>query len=150
MCLAQTGEPNALKTTWSGDVQFIEFNESKDTGGMAAMTHTKYSVLSHSPAKSASISDGKILDSPGQAAPMGYQQSRRRKRVLFFDQIKALMIALVIAVHILLTFIGSFMGVHIPIGESPHPVFGGLAAWFLLFCNTFFMYITLWTERCQP
>ena len=108
---------------------------------MAAMTHTKYSVLSHSPAKSASISDGKIFDSPGQAAPMGYQQSRRRKRVLFFDQIKALMIALVIAVHILLTFIGSFMGVHIPIGESPHPVFGGLAVWFLLFCNTFFMYM---------
>ncbi|QNI55612.1 acyltransferase [Synechococcus sp. BIOS-E4-1] len=72
---------------------------------------------------------------------MGVQQTRSGKRVLFFDQIKALMIALVIAIHVLSTFVFSFMGVHFPLSESPHPVFGGIAIWLLLFCNTFFMYM---------
>ena len=72
---------------------------------------------------------------------MGNQQTRSGKRVLFFDQIKALMISLVIAVHVLSTFVFGFMGMHFSLSVSPRPVFGGIAVWFLLFCNTFFMYM---------
>ena len=42
-------------------------------------------------------------------------------RVLFFDQIKALMIALVISVHVFLALLGDWFGVHIAKSGSPHP-----------------------------
>ena len=61
------------------------------------------------------------------------------KRVLFFDQIKALMIALVIAVHVFLAFLGDWLGVHIAMSSSPHPLFVGVAVWVMSFSNTFFM-----------
>ena len=61
------------------------------------------------------------------------------KRVLFFDQIKALMIALVIAVHVFLAFLGDWLGVHIGMSSSPHPLFVGVAVWVMSFSNTFFM-----------
>ena len=61
------------------------------------------------------------------------------KRVLFFDQIKALMIALVIAVHVFLAFMGDWLGVHIAMSSSPHSLFVGVAVWVMSFSNTFFM-----------
>ena len=61
------------------------------------------------------------------------------KRVLFFDQIKALMIALVIAVHVFLAFLGDWLGVHIAMSSSPHSLFVGVAVWVMSFSNTFFM-----------
>ena len=67
------------------------------------------------------------------------QHSSTAKRVLFFDQIKALMIALVIAVHVFLAFLGDWIGVHIAISGSPHPFFVGVAVWVISFSNTFFM-----------
>ncbi|WP_231884220.1 hypothetical protein [Synechococcus sp. MIT S9504] len=108
---------------------------------IALLTHTKFSALSYCPENSASISDDKNLEISDKAGTMGDQQTRSSKRVLFFDQIKALMIALVIAIHVLSTFIFSFMGVHFTLSESLHPVFGGIAIWLLLFCNAFFMYM---------
>ena len=61
--------------------------------------------------------------------------------MLFIDQIKALMIALVIAGHVLNAFVfdWGFYGVHIPIQESTHPFFGGVAVWCMTFLNTFYM-----------
>ena len=53
------------------------------------------------------------------------QHPSTAKRVLFFDQIKALMIALVIAVHVFLAFLGDWIGVHIAMSGSPHPLFRG-------------------------
>ena len=67
------------------------------------------------------------------------QHPSTAKRVLFFDQIKALMIALVIAVHVFLAFLGDWLGVHIAMSSSPHPLFVGVAVWVMSFSNTFFM-----------
>ena len=67
------------------------------------------------------------------------QHPSTAKRVLFFDQIKALMIALVIAVHVFLAFLGDWIGVHIAMSGSPHPFFVGVAVWVISFSNTFFM-----------
>ena len=67
------------------------------------------------------------------------QHPSTAKRVLFFDQIKALMIALVIAVHVFLAFLGDWLGVHIGMSSSPHPLFVGVAVWVMSFSNTFFM-----------
>ena len=58
-------------------------------------------------------------------------------RVLFFDQIKALMIALVISVHVFLALLGDWLGVHIAMSSSPHPLFVGVAVWVMSFSNTF-------------
>ena len=70
-------------------------------------------------------------------------QVRTTPRVLFIDQIKALMIALVIAGHVLNAFVldSGFNGVHIPSGDSHHPIFGGVAIWCMIFFNTFYMYM---------
>ncbi len=74
---------------------------------------------------------------------MAYQQMSTTQRVLFFDQIKAIMIALVIAGHLLLAYLldWGWIGVHISNGGSPHPFFSGVANWFCLICNTFYMYM---------
>jgi len=72
---------------------------------------------------------------------MDYKQTTTQKRVLFFDQIKALMIALVIATHALMAFLINWMGVRIPIEGSSDPLFGAVGSFFLVFCNTFYMCI---------
>ena len=74
---------------------------------------------------------------------MTHLQASAKKRVLFFDQIKALMIALVIVQHVLLAILvpGVWFGVHIPIDGSTHPVFTGMSSWLLYFFNAFFMYM---------
>ena len=137
----RSGERHDCCFTLLGDVGLIYIRDDESIRGMASLTHTKFSVLSHSRETIPSILKGKILKIPGEAGSMGDQQTKTGKRVLFFDQIKALMIALVIAVHVLLTFVGSFMGVHISTSGSSHPVFGGFAVWLLFFCNSFFMYM---------
>ena len=74
---------------------------------------------------------------------MTHLQASAKRRVLFFDQIKALMIALVIVQHVLLAILvpGVWFGVHIPIDGSTHPVFTGMSSWLLYFFNAFFMYM---------
>ena len=72
---------------------------------------------------------------------MTYQQISTTKRVLFFDQIRALMIALVIVVHVSMAFGTSWMGVRIPVEGTAVPLFGGISIWFGYLCNTFFMYM---------
>ena len=72
---------------------------------------------------------------------MTNQQISTNQRVLFFDQIRALMIALVIAVHVPMAFGISWMGVRIPIEGAAVPFFGGISIWFGYFCNTFFIYM---------
>jgi hypothetical protein len=71
---------------------------------------------------------------------MTYQQISTTKRVLFFDQIRALMIALVIAVHVFpLAFTSGWFGVRIPTAGSADALFGVAGGFFLYFCNSFFM-----------
>jgi hypothetical protein len=71
---------------------------------------------------------------------MTYQQISTTKRVLFFDQIRALMIALVIAVHVFpLAFTSGWFGVRIPTAGSADVFFGVAGGFFLYFCNSFFM-----------
>ncbi len=78
----------------------------------------------------------------GENGCMTIQQFSTNKRVLFFDQIKALMIALVISVHVLLAFgdLG-WIGVHVPGGGPADPFFSVASGWFIYVCQTFFMYM---------
>jgi uncharacterized membrane protein len=76
-----------------------------------------------------------------EAEPMTYRQNRNNKRVLFFDQIKALMVALVIVVHVLFALLFGWYGVRIPSEESSDPLFQVAAGWCMYFCQTFFMYM---------
>ena len=75
--------------------------------------------------------------------PVTHLQTSTKQRVLFIDQIKALMIALVIAIHVLFAMIipGAWFGIHIPSDGSTHPLFAGISVWLLFFCNSFFMYL---------
>ena len=71
---------------------------------------------------------------------MTFQQISTNKRVLFFDQIRALMIALVIAMHVVpLAFTSGWIGVRVPTTGSPDAFFGVAGGFFAYFCNTFFM-----------
>ena len=71
---------------------------------------------------------------------MTFQQISTNKRVLFFDQIRALMIALVIAIHVVpLAFTSGWIGVRIPTTGPPDAFFGIAGGFFAYFCNTFFM-----------
>ena len=76
----------------------------------------------------------------GGSNPMTYQQISTNKRVLFFDQIRALMIALVIAIHVVpLAFTSGWIGVRVPTTGSPDAFFVVAGSFFAYFCNTFFM-----------
>lgn len=110
---------------------------------MTFIIHTKFSALSHSPETIASFSNGKTLEIPGDTVAMDDQKSITKKRVLFFDQIKALMIALVIAVHAPMAFgdKGWWMGLRIPLEGNSDPLFEVTRGFFGYFCNTFFMYM---------
>ena len=61
-------------------------------------------------------------------------------RVLFFDQIKALMIALVISVHVFLALLGDWFGVHSAKSGSPHSFPVGVAVCVMSFSNTFYVH----------
>ena len=70
---------------------------------------------------------------------MNSHQLFNSKRVLFFDQIKALMITLVIVFHVALGLRFTWLGVLIPDGGSQHLLFNTVADWFLITSNSFFM-----------
>ena len=97
--------------------------------------------MSHSPEAIPSISNRKTLGIPGKTGSMDHSQTSTKKRVLFFDQIKALMIALVIAVHVPLAFYGNWMGVRIPMEGISDPLFATAYRFFSYSCQTFFMYM---------
>ena len=136
---ARKGEPRAWNVTQVGDVGSVHFSDGECIRGMALLIHTKRSLLSHSPENSASFSDGTILEIAGEAGPMDDQTNRTMKRVLFFDQIKALMIALVIGSHVPIAFGFNWSGVRIPIEGGSDPLFGVACSFLGNFCNTFYM-----------
>ena len=68
-----------------------------------------------------------------EAEPMTYRQNSNNKRVLFFDQIKALMVALVIVIHILFALLFGWYGVRIPSEEFSDPLFQVAAGWYIYF-----------------
>ena len=71
---------------------------------------------------------------------MTYQQIITNKRLLFLDQIRALMIALVITVHVApLAFTSGWIGVRVPTTGSADTFFDVAGGFFLYFCNSFFM-----------
>ena len=70
----------------------------------------------------------------GDTNPMTYQQFSTNKRVLFFDQIRALMIALVIAIHVVpLAFTSGWIGVRVPTTGPPDAFFGIAGGFFAYF-----------------
>ena len=89
---------------------------------------------------------------------MNHQLLSNGKRVLFFDRIKALMIALVIAVQVVLAFWVSWIGELIADGGSPHPLFEGgtdvvgVYQQYLFMCMLFLLsgYFDLRSEHKKP
>ncbi len=65
--------------------------------------------------------------------------NNKPKRVQYFDQIKALMIGLVITVHAGMAFEYSWCGVSIPTGDQQGLLFQGFLQWYSYTCNSFFM-----------
>jgi len=58
---------------------------------------------------------------------------------LYLGQIKAVIVALVIAIHVPMAFYVGWIGVHIPVEGSVGPVFGGFFAWYIRSINSFIM-----------
>ena len=124
-----------------GDVDSAWFSDGEPIAGMTLRIHSKISDLFHSAEVMSSSSSGKTLGTSGDARPMDEPQTSAKKRVLFFDQIKALMIALVIATHVPFAFWGGWMGVRIPMEGISDPLFGAFYGWFMGICNSFYMYM---------
>ena len=62
------------------------------------------------------------------------------KRLLYLDQIKALVVALVIAIHVPMAFgDSSWSGVRIPVEDSVGPLFKGFFPWYRSAINSFIM-----------
>ena len=61
------------------------------------------------------------------------------KRSLYLDQIKAVIVALVIAIHVPMAFNIGWIGVHIPVEGTVGPVFKGFFAWYPIAINSFIM-----------
>ena len=62
------------------------------------------------------------------------------KRSCYLDQIKAVIVALVIALHVPMAFGGmGWIGVRIPVEGAVGPVFGGFFAWYSYAINSFIM-----------
>ena len=74
---------------------------------------------------------------PGETSFMGFRLSMPLKRSLYLDQIKALVVALVIAVHVPGAF-GDFgwIGVRIPVEDAAGPVFWGFFRWYIYAINS--------------
>ena len=117
----------------------VQFSDGECLGGNAFTIHSKFSAVSHSPETIATISNRETLEMNGHAGSIN--QTKAKRRVLFFDQIKALMIALVITVNVPLAFYGNWMGVRIPMEGISDPVFGTAYRFFSYSCQTFFMYM---------
>ena len=63
------------------------------------------------------------------------------KRLLYLDQIKAVVVALVIALHAPMAFGGGWgwLGVHIPVEQTVGPFFKGFVPWYMYAINSFIM-----------
>ena len=69
------------------------------------------------------------------------QQTGTRKRALYIDQIRALMVALVIAIHVPAAFTVGWFGVRIPVEESVSAFTKGFFSWYGYAINSFIMYM---------
>lgn len=73
---------------------------------------------------------------------MSYQQFKNKKRALYVDQIKALMVALVIAVHVVpMAFTSGWMGVRVPPEGSADPFFGFVSSFCLFLQHFLYVYV---------
>ena len=76
----------------------------------------------------------------GETRSVDFQWSMPLKRSLYLDQIKAVMVTLVIAIHVPFTFSGmGWMGAYIPIEGTVGPEFGGFFRWYVYAINSFIM-----------
>ena len=72
---------------------------------------------------------------------MTYPESSTRKRTVYLDQIKAVIVALVIALHVPMAFSFGWFGVRIPVEDSTGPLFTGFFQWYGYTINSFIMYM---------
>ena len=78
--------------------------------------------------------------SPGETRSVSIQFSMPLKRSLYLDQIKAVIVALVIAIHVPMAFFDiGWIGVHIPVEGSVGPFFTGFFRWYGYALNSFIM-----------
>ena len=78
--------------------------------------------------------------SPGETRSVSVQFSMPLKRSLYLDQIKAVIVALVIAIHVPMAFFDiGWIGVHIPVEGSVGPFFTGFFRWYGYALNSFIM-----------
>ena len=73
---------------------------------------------------------------------MAYQQMSTAKRALYLDQIRAIVVAFVIAIHVPMAFGGiGWSGVRIPVEESISSFTIGFFRWYSYALNSFIMYM---------
>ena len=78
--------------------------------------------------------------SPGETRSVSIQFSMPLKRSLYLDQIKAVIVALVIAIHVPMAFFDiGWIGVRIPVEGSVGPFFTGFFRWYGYALNSFIM-----------
>ena len=78
--------------------------------------------------------------SPSETRSVSIQFSMPLKRSLYLDQIKAVIVALVIAIHVPMAFFDiGWIGVHIPVEGSVGPFFTGFFRWYGYALNSFIM-----------
>ena len=78
-------------------------------------------------------------DNSGESGSAATQQSMPLKRSLYLDQIRAVVVALVIAIHVPMAFSVGWFGVHIPVETSVGAFFNGFFAWYAYAINSFIM-----------
>ena len=61
------------------------------------------------------------------------------KRSLYLDQIKAVIVSLVIAIHVPMAFSVGWIGIHIPVEGTVGPFFTGFFHWYIHAINSFIM-----------
>ena len=78
--------------------------------------------------------------SPGETRSVSIQFSMPLKRSLYLDQIKAVIVALVIAIHVPMAFFDiGWIGVRVPVEGSLGPFFTGFFRWYGYALNSFIM-----------
>ena len=78
--------------------------------------------------------------SPGETRSVSIQFSMPLKRSLYLDQIKAVIVALVIAIHVPMAFFDiGWIGVRVPVEGSVGPFFTGFFRWYGYALNSFIM-----------
>ena len=78
--------------------------------------------------------------SPGETRSVSIPFSMPLKRSLYLDQIKAVIVALVIAIHVPMAFFDiGWIGVRVPVEGSVGPFFTGFFRWYGYALNSFIM-----------